>query len=87
MTTENRARRKVRIGKVRSNKTDKTVTVRVKRIFRHPLYERVIRRSDSYKAHDQNNECGNGDVVEIMETRPLSKTKRWRVVRIVEKAK
>lgn len=84
---ETRARRKVRTGKVVSNQMAKTITVVVERAFRHPKFERVIRRSARLKAHDEKNECRVGDVVEIMETRPLSKTKRWRLSRIIEKAK
>ncbi len=84
---ETRARRKVRTGKVVSNQMAKTITVVVERAFRHPKFERVVRRSTRLKAHDEKNECRVGDVVEIMETRPLSKTKRWRLNRIIEKAK
>jgi small subunit ribosomal protein S17 len=84
---EKRLMRKLRTGKVVSNKMNKTVTVVVERSFRHPIFERVVRRSTSFKAHDEKNECTVGDVVEIMETRPLSKTKRWRLNRIIEKAK
>ena len=65
----------------------KTIVVEVKRLERHPLYQRVVRRSKKYKAHDEQNECGKGDRVRITETRPLSKTKRWRVVSVLEKAK
>ncbi len=81
------SRRKVREGFVTSSAMDKTVVVDVQRLTRHPLYKRVVRSSTHYKAHDEKNECGVGDRVRIMETRPLSKTKRWRVVSIVEKAK
>ncbi len=84
---ESRARRKVRTGKVVSNQMAKTITVVVERTFRHPKFERVVRRSARFKAHDEKNECQVGDIVEIMETRPLSKTKRWRLSRIIEKAK
>jgi len=66
---------------------DKTVVVAVETLVRHPLYGRIVRRTTKFKAHDENNECGVGDIVEIMETRPISKEKRWRVSRIVEKAK
>jgi small subunit ribosomal protein S17 len=66
---------------------DKTVVVAIDTLVRHPLYGRIMRRTTKFKAHDENNECGVGDVVEIMETRPLSKEKRWRVCRIIEKAK
>ena len=82
-----RARRKVRIGKVASDGMDKTVVVRVDTLRRHPLYGKTIRRSVKFKAHDEGNEARIGDTVEIMETRPLSKTKRWRVVSVLEKAK
>ncbi len=77
----------MRIGTVVSNKMDKTVTVRVERVMQHPLYRKVVRRSKKYMVHDENNECRVGDVVKIMETRPLSKRKRWRVVEILERAK
>jgi len=66
---------------------DKTVVVKVETLVRHPLYGRIVRRTTKFKAHDENNDCGIGDKVELMETRPLSKDKRWRVSRIVEKAK
>ncbi len=82
-----RGRRKVRTGRVISNKMDKTVVVAVESRVRHPLYGKIMRRTTKFKAHDEQNTCGEGDTVEIMETRPLSKEKRWRVVRIVEKAK
>ncbi len=81
-----RGRRKVRVGRVVSNKMDKTVVVAVETRVRHPLYGKFMRRTAKFKAHDEQN-CGEGDTVEIMETRPLSKEKRWRVVRIVERAK
>jgi small subunit ribosomal protein S17 len=80
-------RRKVRIGVVVSDKMDKTVVVRVTREFRHPLYGKRVKKSKKYMAHDELNQCQVGDVVKIMETRPLSRHKRWRVVEIVEKAK
>jgi small subunit ribosomal protein S17 len=83
---EERANRKVRYGVVVSDKMDKTVVVSVDNIFRHPRYKKVVRKSKKFKAHDENNECGIGDKVKMMETRPLSKDKRWRVVEIVEKA-
>ena len=85
ITTE-RGRRKVRVGKVVSNKMQLTVVVAVESRVRHPLYGKFMRRTTRFKAHDEKN-CGEGDTVEIMETRPLSKDKNWRVVRIVEKAK
>ncbi len=87
MTTGQRGRRKVRVGRVVSDKMDKTVVVAIDTLVRHPLYGRIMRRTTKFKAHDENNECGIGDIVEIMETRPLSKEKRWRVCRIIEKAK
>ena len=82
-----RGNRKVRIGSVVSDKMDKTVVVAVETFVTHPLYKKQIRKTTKFKAHDENNECGVGDIVKIMETRPLSKDKRWRVVNIVEKAK
>jgi small subunit ribosomal protein S17 len=78
--------RKVRIGKVTSNKMAKTVVVQVESLRRHPLYHKVIKRSSSFKVHDEENACNIGDVVKIVETRPLSKDKRWRIVEIVRKA-
>lgn len=82
-----RTQRKVRVGTVTSDKMDKTITVRIDTVIQHPLYKKVIRRSKKYMAHDENNECRQGDVVKIMETRPLSKNKGWRVVEILERAK
>ena len=79
--------RKTRIGKVVSDKMDKTVVVAIEDNVRHPLYKKIIKRTVKFKAHDEQNACGIGDKVLIMETRPLSKDKRWRVVEIVEKAK
>ncbi|MCT4597397.1 MAG: 30S ribosomal protein S17 [Vallitalea sp.] len=79
--------RKVRVGKVVSDKMDKTVVVAVANNVKHPLYNKVMKRTYKLKAHDENNECGIGDTVKVMETRPLSKDKRWRLVEIVEKAK
>ena len=79
--------RKTRVGKVVSDKMDKTVVVTVADRVAHPVYKKIIKRTYRLKAHDENNECGVGDVVKVMETRPLSKDKRWRVVEIVEKAK
>ncbi|MDW8103552.1 MAG: 30S ribosomal protein S17 [Armatimonadota bacterium] len=81
-----RGRRKVRVGVVVSDRMDKTVVVAVERIMRHPLYGKTVKRTKKFHAHDENNECRVGDVVEIMETRPLSKLKRWRVARIIQKA-
>ena len=82
-----RGKRKSRIGKVVSDKTDKTIAVAVERSMAHPLYGRVIRRGRKLMAHDADNEARVGDTVEICETRPLSKTKRWRLLRIVGRAK
>ena len=79
--------RKTREGLVVSDKMDKTVVVAVEDRVKHPLYGKIIRRTTKYKAHDENNDCGVGDRVRLMETRPLSATKRWRVVEILEKAK
>ena len=79
--------RKTRVGVVSSDKMDKTVVVSIKDKVRHPLYGKIINRTVKYKAHDEENTCGVGDTVKVMETRPLSKDKRWRVVEIVEKAK
>ena len=79
--------RKVRVGKVVSDKMDKTVVVIVEDRVAHKTYKKIIGRTYRLKAHDENNECGVGDIVRVMETRPLSKDKRWRVVEIIEKAK
>ena len=79
--------RKVRVGKVISDKMDKTVVVAIEDRVAHPLYKKIVGRTDKRKAHDEENTCGVGDNVKVMETRPLSKGKRWRVVEIVEKAK
>ncbi|SHG74493.1 SSU ribosomal protein S17P [Thermosyntropha lipolytica DSM 11003] len=84
---ENRGHRKVRVGTVVSDKMDKTIVVRVETVKQHPLYKKTIKTSKKYKAHDENNEAKVGDVVRIMETRPLSKEKRWRLVEIIERAK
>ena len=84
---EERNLRKTRVGIVSSDKMDKTIVVSIKDSVKHPLYKKVIKRTVKFKAHDENNESGIGDKVEIMETRPLSKDKRWRLVRIIEKAK
>jgi small subunit ribosomal protein S17 len=86
-TTQDRTTRKVRTGLVVSDKMDKTVVVLVEDRVKHALYGKVMRRTSKLKAHDEANECGTGDRVQIMETRPLSATKRWRVVQILEKAK
>jgi len=79
-------RRKVRVGRVVSNKMDKTVVVVVETARRHPLYKKTIKRLKRYKAHDERNQCGIGDIVRLVETRPLSKEKRWRVSEILSKA-
>ncbi len=82
-----RGNRKVRIGKVVSDKMDKTIVVTIEGSVKHKLYGKIIKRTYRLKAHDENNECGIGDKVKVMETRPISKDKRWRLVQIVEKAK
>ena len=79
--------RKSRTGKVTSNKMDKTIVVAIEEHVKHPHYNKVVKRTYTLKAHDENNECNIGDIVKVMETRPLSKDKRWRLVEIVEKAK
>ena len=79
--------RKTEVGKVVSNKMDKTIVVAVEDSVKHPLYNKVVKRTVRLKAHDENNECSIGDRVRVMETRPLSKDKRWRLVKILEKAK
>ncbi|MDO4543615.1 MAG: 30S ribosomal protein S17 [Clostridia bacterium] len=84
---ENRGYRKTRIGEVVSDKMDKTVVVAIKTKVRHPLYGKMVNRTRKFKAHDEENQCGIGDTVKIMECRPISKDKRWRLVEIVEKAK
>jgi small subunit ribosomal protein S17 len=86
-TVEERNLRKTRTGKVVSNKMDKTIVVAVENHVKHPLYKKIVQRTYKLKAHDENNECNIGDTVKVMETRPLSKDKRWRLVEIVEKAK
>ena len=82
-----RTLRKTRVGEVVSDKMDKTIVVAIKDNVKHPLYKKVIKTTYKLKAHDENNECGVGDTVEVMETRPPSRDKRWRLVRIIEKAK
>jgi small subunit ribosomal protein S17 len=84
---EERTNRKVRTGVVVSEKMDKTVLVQIDRKVRHPLYQKTVRRSNKLAAHDESNDAHVGDTVRVMETRPLSKTKRWRVVEVVERAK
>ena len=87
MSENTRAFRKTRIGQVVSDKMDKTIVVAVADSVQHPLYKKIIKRTYKLKAHDENNECGIGDTVKVMECRPLSKDKRWRLVEIIEKAK
>ena len=79
--------RKTKLGVVTSNKMDKTITVNVERKVKHPLYGKFVKKSTKFHAHDEKNECSIGDTVKIMETRPMSKTKRWRLVEVVEKVK
>ena len=86
MQEEQRNHRKERIGIVTGNKMDKTITVAVETLVAHPIYKKRYKKTTKFKAHDENNECGVGDLVKIMETRPLSKDKRWRLVEIIEKA-
>ena len=85
--SEERNTRKTRVGKVVSDKMEKTIVVAVEDHVRHPLYKKIVKRTYKLKAHDENNECRIGDTVKVMETRPLSKDKRWRLVEIIEKAK
>ena len=87
MSETTRNLRKTRVGKVVSNKMDKTIVVAIEDMVKHPLYGKVIKHTIKIHAHDENNECTIGDKVMVMETRPLSKTKRWRLVEIIEKAK
>ena len=82
-----RALRKTRVGKVVSDKMDKTIVVAIEDSVQHPLYKKTMKRTYKLKAHDENNECNIGDTVKVMETRPLSKDKRWRLVEVIEKAK
>ncbi|MCR4780607.1 MAG: 30S ribosomal protein S17 [Ruminiclostridium sp.] len=84
---EARNLRKTKIGKVVSNKMDKTIVVAIADNVRHPLYNKIVKRTIKFKAHDEENTCNIGDTVEIMETRPLSKDKRWRLVNVIERAK
>lgn len=86
-TMDTRNLRKTRIGVVSSNKMDKTITVAVERKVKHPIYGKFVKKTTKFHAHDDKNECSIGDTVKIMETRPLSKTKRWRLVEVVEKVK
>jgi small subunit ribosomal protein S17 len=91
MSTENveirTSRRKTRVGRVVSDKMDKTIVVAVENRVAHPLYKKIIKRTYKLKAHDENNDCGVGDRVKVMETRPISRDKRWRLVEVIEKAK
>ena len=87
LNTEARNLRKVRVGVVTSNKMAKSITVAVERKVKHPIYGKFVKKTTKFHAHDEKNECSIGDIVRIMETRPLSKTKRWRLVEIVEKVK
>jgi small subunit ribosomal protein S17 len=87
MELEQRGFRKTRTGVVVSDKMDKTIVVAIKTKVRHPLYGKMVNRTRKFKAHDEQNQCGIGDTVRIMETRPLSKDKRWRLVEVIEKAK
>ncbi|MFA5523683.1 MAG: 30S ribosomal protein S17 [Tissierellales bacterium] len=82
-----RGNRKVRTGRVVSDKMDKTIVVAIETFVSHPLYGKMVKKTSKFKAHDENNECKAGDKVKIMETRPLSREKRWRLVEIIEKAK
>lgn len=84
---ETRNKRKERIGKVASDKMDKTISVEVERKVKHPVYGKFVRKTKRFLVHDEKNECGPGDTVRIMETRPLSRRKRWRLVEVLEKAK
>ena len=86
MSENTRAFRKTRVGQVVSNKMDKTIVVAVEDSVQHKLYKKIVKRTYKLKAHDENNECGIGDTVKVMETRPLSKDKRWRMVEIIKKA-
>ncbi len=87
VTVSERRLRKTRVGKVVSDKMDKTIVVAIEDNVMHPLYKKIIKRTVKFKAHDENNTAGIGDKVEIMETRPISKDKRWRLVRVIEQAK
>ena len=87
METNIRSRRKTRVGRVIGNRMDKTATVRVDRLVQHPMLKRIMRRRTQLHVHDENNELSVGDLVRIMEPRPLSKTKRWRLVEVIEKAR
>ena len=85
--TEERKIRKQRVGVVTSNKMDKSITISVERKLQHPIYGKFVKKSKKFMAHDEQNECNIGDLVKIMETRPISKSKRWRLIEVLEKAK
>ena len=87
MSENTRAFRKTRVGQVVSDKMDKTIVVAIEDSVQHKLYKKIVKQTYKLKAHDENNECRTGDIVKVMETRPLSKDKRWRLIRIIEKAK
>ena len=87
MEDKTRARRKSRVGRVIGNKMDKTAIVRVDRLVQHPMFRRIVRKRSNFHIHDENNELAVGDLVRIMETRPISKTKRWRLIEVIEKAR
>lgn len=87
MSENTRAFRKTRVGQVVSDKMDKTIVVAIEDSVQHKLYKKIVKQTYKLKAHDENNECHTGDIVKVMETRPLSKDKRWRLVEIIEKAK
>jgi len=87
VNTSTHSLKKQRVGLVTSNKSDKTITVMVERKLRHPIYGKFVKRNKKFHAHDENNSCGIGDLVRIVESRPLSATKRWRLVEVIEKAK
>ena len=87
MSMETRNLRKEKVGIVTSNKMDKTITVAVERREKHPMYGKFVKKTSKFAAHDEENDCGIGDTVKIMETRPLSKNKRWRLVEVIERAK
>jgi len=87
MSESRKSGRKTRVGKVVSDKMDKTIVVAVETRVPHPLYKKIIKRTYKLKAHDESNDCGTGDTVRVMETRPLSREKRWRLVEVIEKAK
>jgi small subunit ribosomal protein S17 len=87
MEDKARARRKSRVGRVIGNKMDKTAIVRVDRLVQHPMFKRILRKRSNFHIHDEKNELTVGDLVRIMETRPISKTKRWRLIEVIEKAR